>query len=101
MAVRTATPHQLGADRTIDVRGSAVALQVDADDLPTLGERGEVGAERLDRAEAAVQQDERAARSVDLVVELDAIHVCVRHRRFSFGPSINTSNNGWAKSTDL
>src|SRR5206468_10385091 len=91
--------HQLRADRPIDVGGSAVALHIDADDLPAFCERREVGAEHLYGAETAVQQDHRPARAVDLGVESDAVHVCVRHRRFSFGLSKNTSNTAWAKST--
>src|SRR3989442_12276693 len=52
-------------------------LQVDGDDLPAFGERREVGAEHLDRSETAVQQDERSAGAVGLVIELDAVHVRV------------------------
>ena len=78
--------HQRGAERSIDVSRPAVALEVDADDLPSPGERGEIGAEHLDRAEPAVQQDERPARSMDLVVELDAVHVRVAADALRFAP---------------
>src|SRR5438445_678117 len=56
---------------------SVVALQIDGDELPAFGERREVGAEHLDRSETAMQQDERSAGSVGLVIELDAVHVRV------------------------
>src|SRR5207249_5714819 len=96
---RDVARHELRADRPIDVGCSAVALQVDADDLTAFRERREVGAEHLDGAETAVQQDQRPARAVDLVVELDVVHVRVRHRRSSLGLAKNTSNMAWAKST--
>src|SRR5207253_3190404 len=69
--------HQLGADRSIDVGRSAVSLQVRGDDLTALRERRKVGAEHRNRAEASVEQDERMPRSLDLVVELDAVDIGV------------------------
>ena len=69
--------HQPDAQGSIDVGRPPVALQVDGDDLPAVGERGKVGPEHLERAEAAMQQDERSARSSGLVIELDAVHVGV------------------------
>ncbi|MGZ6296475.1 MAG: hypothetical protein ACXWPV_05035, partial [Candidatus Limnocylindrales bacterium] len=46
-------------------RRPSVRLQVDADDLATGGQGRDVRAEHLDRAEAAVEQDERLAAAVD------------------------------------
>src|SRR5439155_20886001 len=60
--------HQRDAQGAIDVSRAPVALQVDGDHLAALGERREVGAKHLDGAETAVQQDERSAGSVDLVI---------------------------------
>ena len=97
---RDVARHELNAQRSIDVGRPAVPLQIDADDLPALGECREVRAEHIDRAEPAVQQDQRPARPVDLVVELDAIHVRIAHCRItSRSPSMDTSNKGRAKST--
>ena len=76
---RDVAGHQLGAERSIDVGRPAVPLQVDADDLPALRQRRKVGAEHLGRTETAVQEDQRPTTSVNLVVELDAIDVRVRH----------------------
>src|SRR5438045_1668886 len=69
--------HELRLERSIDVGRTAVALQIDGDDLPTLRERRQVGTKHRARAQSAVQQDERITRSLDLVVELDAVHVGV------------------------
>ena len=69
--------HQRDAQGAIDVGRAPMALQVDGDHLAALGERREVGAKHLDGAETAVQQDERSARAVALVVQLDAVHVGV------------------------
>src|SRR5688572_21142536 len=73
--------HQFRAERSIDIGGPAVALQIDTDDLPPLRERRKIGTEHLGRAEPAVQEDERPAGPVDLVVELDAVDVRDRHCR--------------------
>ena len=79
---RDVVRHQLRAKWSIDVGRTAMALQVDCDDLPALGERREVGSEHRGRAQAAVEQDERPARSVGLVVELDPVHVGVAAHTF-------------------
>src|SRR2546422_10864201 len=63
---------QLDTEWSIDAGRPAVALQIHRDDLPTDGERWKVGAEHLESAKPAVQQDERVTGSADLVVELDA-----------------------------
>ena len=55
--------------------------QVDADDLATGGQGGNVRAEHLDRTEATVEEDERPATTVDLVRERDAVDPCQAARR--------------------
>jgi hypothetical protein len=64
--------------------GASVAVQVDADDLAVLGEDRQHGTEHVDRAQPAVQQQERLALSVDLVVVVDAVGLdaaaCLRLR---------------------
>jgi len=51
--------HEPDVDRSIDVGSAAVPLQVDGDDLVTLGQRGKDRPEHLARPEPAVQQDQR------------------------------------------
>jgi hypothetical protein len=71
--------HRLGAQRAVDVRGAAVALQVDGDDAPAGGQRGHDRLEHRAGAEAAVQQHERLAGAVLLVVQGQAVDVGVAH----------------------
>ena len=61
----------------IDVGGPAVALQVDRDHLVVRGERRQHRPEHLARPEPAVEQDQRPAGAVGLVVEVDAVDVGV------------------------
>jgi hypothetical protein len=74
--------HQLDAEGSMDVGGPAVTLQIDGDDLPTFGERREIGAKHLDRSQTAVQQNEGAARAANLVVKLDPVHLGVAAARW-------------------
>jgi len=48
-------------------------LKVDPDDPSPGGEQFHVRPEHLDRAEAAVQEDERLAFTDDLIAELDTV----------------------------
>ncbi len=65
--------HRLEGHRALRRRRAAVRLQVEAYDLAVLGEEVDVGAEHLERAEAAVEQDERLALAEHLVAELDSV----------------------------
>ena len=49
--------HRLESHLTISGWGPAMRLEVDADDLAAGGQELHVGAEHLDRAETAMQQD--------------------------------------------
>jgi hypothetical protein len=56
-----------------------VPLQIDGDDPPVGAERGHDRLEPGAGAEAAVQQDERLAGAVLLVVQRHTVDVCVAH----------------------
>ena len=74
---RDVVGHEPDVDRPIDVRGAAVPLEVDRDDLVALGQRGEYRPEHLARHEPAVEQDHRSPGPVGLVVEVDAVDLGV------------------------
>ena len=63
--------------RPVDVGRPAVALEVGEDDLVVRRQDGQDRPEHLARAEPAVQQDQRPAGAVALVVEVDAVDVGV------------------------
>ena len=68
---------QVGAgERPVDIPGPSVALEVSRDDLARRRQAGEQLAElQVDVEQPAVQQQQRdAARAVDLVVHLQAVH---------------------------
>ena len=67
----------LDADRAIDVGRPAVALEVRRDDLVAVRQGRQDRAEHLARAEAAVEEDERAPGSPCLVVDVEAVDVGV------------------------
>ena len=74
---RDVVGHEPDVDRAIDVGRPAVTLEVDRDDLVVRGEGGQDRPEHLARAEPAVEQDQRPAAAVRLVVEVDAVDVGV------------------------
>ena len=61
------------SDLAIAQRRAAVALQIDADHLPALRELGQVGAEHLDLAQAAMKEQQRLALAIDGVVVVHAV----------------------------
>ena len=69
---RHVVAHVDETDGAIGERGASVAVQVDGDHLAMSPERPEVGLEHVDRSESAVQQEQRLALAVDLVVVVDA-----------------------------
>src|SRR5579871_6181771 len=71
---RDVVGHELAAKGAIDIGGMAVALQVDRNDLPVLGECGQDRIEHSGGPQTAMQQDQRVARSVNFVIELDTVH---------------------------
>jgi hypothetical protein len=74
---RDVVGHQPDVERPIDVGRPAVALEVGHDDLVVGGVQRDDRVEQLAREEAAVQEDQRAARAVCLVVEVEAVDVGV------------------------
>jgi len=69
--------HRLEAQRAVDVGRAPMGLQIGGDDLPPFCEQRENFAEHLDRADAAMQQDQRFPGAVDLVVHLETVHLGV------------------------
>jgi hypothetical protein len=69
--------HEPHVERSVDVGGAAVALEVDDDDLVALGQGGKGRPEHLARPEPAVQQDHRPPGPVGLEVEVDAVDLGV------------------------
>ena len=61
----------------IDVGGPAVTLEVGDDDHVARGERRQERSEHLTRPEPAMEQDERRAGAVDLVVDVQAVELDV------------------------
>jgi hypothetical protein len=74
---RDVVPHQLETQRTVDIGGASMGLQVDGDDLTGCGARRQVGAEHFDGADATVQQYQRFTGAMNLIIHLEAIHVRV------------------------
>src|SRR5882672_740586 len=74
---RNVAGHQPDVDRSIDVSGAAVSLQVDGDDMVALCEQRQDGPEHLARPESAMQQDERPPAPMSLVIEVDAVDLGV------------------------
>ena len=60
--------HPLVRDRAVSVGGPAVALQLQRDHLPLLGERAEERRHPVDVHVGAVEQDERLPFAVDLEI---------------------------------
>jgi hypothetical protein len=71
--------HEPDVQRPVDVGGARVALQVGEDDGVVLGQGRDVGPEHLAVAETSVQQDQRPAVPVRLVVEVDPVDLGVAH----------------------
>jgi hypothetical protein len=69
--------HEPDVERSVDVGGAAVALQVDDDDLAAFGQGGKGRPEHLARAEPAVQQEHRPPGPMGLEVEVDAVDLGV------------------------
>jgi hypothetical protein len=65
--------HVDRADLAIAEIGAAVPVHVDADHFAMLGERGEIRAEHLDLAQAAMNQHQRLAFAVNGVVVIHAV----------------------------
>jgi hypothetical protein len=74
---RDVVGHEPGLDRSVDVGGAAVALQVDGDDLVTLGQGGKDRPEHLAGPEPAVQQDHRPPGPAGPEVGVDAVDLGV------------------------
>ncbi len=65
--------HVRKGHRAVERQGASVPLQIDADHLPAFGEGRQYGSEHFDGIEAAMQQDERFAFAVNLIIDFDAV----------------------------
>jgi hypothetical protein len=70
-----APSHLLDAQRAIDVGRAPVSLQLEGDDLPSLGKsRQKLSERRADCRKCAVKQNQRRSGAVDLVIHLETVH---------------------------
>ena len=66
--------HCLKAHRSVDVAGASVSLQIHSDHLAPLRKLRQDRVEHPGRPQAAVYQEQRLPRPVDLVVHLQSVH---------------------------
>jgi len=83
---RRVVGHELVGDRRVAVARAPVAAHVDGDHLPGLGEPGEQRTHHVEVHVRAVQQDQRRARPVDLVVHAQVVDRRVAARRHLGSP---------------
>ena len=69
--------HLLVGERPIDVSRVPMALQLDGDDLPGLGQVWQNLFHHADRHEAAGKQNERFPRPMDLIIHLETVYLCI------------------------
>jgi hypothetical protein len=90
------TGLRLDRHRAAGVGGVPVALELNRDHLPARREGFEQRPEiQLDGQQAPVEQDQRPAGTMRLVVELQAVHRCVWHARSltRLGPGFRRSSS--------
>ena len=95
-------------DVALAERGAAMTVQVDGDHLPVPGERRQRGPEHVDRAQPAVEQQQRLAAAADLVIVVDPVGFYVtallglgccgrgdgRRRLFGMAPTCRRKRDG-------
>src|SRR5258707_245817 len=69
--------HLFVGERPIDVGCVPMALDLDGDDLPGLGQVRQNLPHHADRHEATGKQNERFPRTMDLVIHLETVYFCV------------------------
>ncbi len=85
---RHVVTHVGQVDLPIAERGAAVAMKVDRDHPSAVRQGRQHGPEHVDRAKAAVQQQQRLAGAVDLVVVVESVDsevAALRRRRLGCG----------------
>ena len=73
---RDVVRHMLVRERPIDVSRVPMALDLDGDDLPGLGQVRHNLSHHADRHEAAGKHNERFPRAMDLVIHLETVYLC-------------------------
>jgi hypothetical protein len=74
---RDVVAHHGERHRSVRVRGTAVALHLNCDHWPRLRQRLHPALHLADRGQPSMEQNQRFALAVDLVIEVDAIHMRV------------------------
>jgi hypothetical protein len=92
--------HRLEPERAVDVGGTAVRLQVSGDDPAAASQLVQDRAERVAGAEPAVEHDQRlAAVPVLLVIEGQAVHVCIAHVPINVADARNSSAGSFTQNS--
>jgi len=66
--------HRFVTQWAVDIGGAPVSLQIDGNHFPVLRKRRHDVAEYFGSGQPAVQQDQRLSRTVDFVIQIEAVY---------------------------